>query len=67
MQHGQLGTAVTSAQFSGSRNIQVFARLHDRYVSEVRMAIHKKGHEMQRMFKELYEKDGITGARAFED
>ena len=67
MQHGQLGTAVTSAQFSGSRNIQEFARLHDRYVSEVRMAIHKKGHEMQRMFKELYEKDGITGARAFED
>ena len=64
MKGGKLGTAVTSAQFSASRNIQEFARLHDRYVSEVRMRIHKQGHEMQRAFRELYESEG-NGAKAF--
>ena len=62
---GKLGTAVTSAQFSASRNIQEFARLHDRYVSEVRMRVHKQGHEMQRAFRELYESEG-NGTKAFE-
>ena len=66
LQSGQLGTAITSAQFSTSKNIQEFARLHDRYVSEVRQLVHKRGHEMQKMFRELYEKEGVTGAKAFE-
>ena len=65
MKGGKLGTAVTSAQFSASRNIQEFARLHDRYVSEVRIQIHKQGHEMQRAFRELYESEG-NGAKAFD-
>lgn len=54
----QLGTAVTSAQFSPSKNIQEFARLHDRYVSEVRTQVHKLGHEMQVAFKKLYDAEG---------
>ena len=64
MKGGKLGTAVTSAQFSASRNIQEFARLHDRYVSEVRTRIHQQGHEMQRAFRELYESEG-NGAKVF--
>jgi hypothetical protein len=64
MKGGKLGTAVTSAQFSASRNIQEFARLHDRYVSEVRTRIHQQGHEMQRAFRELYESEG-NGTQAF--
>lgn len=65
MKSGHLGTMVTSAQFSASKNIQEFARLHDRYVSEVRMQVHKYGHEMQKAFKELYESEG-NGTQAFE-
>lgn len=61
-----LGINVTSAQFSGSKNIQEFARLHDRYVAEVRNAVQKQGFAMQKVFKELYDKTGVTGAKAFE-
>lgn len=61
-----LGLNVTSAQFSNSKNIQEFARLHDRYVAEVRNAVQKQGFAMQKMFRELYEKTGVTGAKAFE-
>ena len=65
MKSGSLGTAVTSAQFSPSKNIQEFARLHDRYVSEVRTMIHKHGHEMQVAFKKLYDAEG-NGTQVFE-
>lgn len=65
MKGGSLGTAVTSAQFSPSKNIQEFARLHDRYVSEVRTMIHKHGHEMQVAFKKLYDAEG-NGTQVFE-
>lgn len=60
-----LGVNVTSAQFSNSKNIQEFARLHDRYVAEVRNAVQKQGFAMQKAFKELHDKYG-NGADVFE-
>lgn len=63
---GEIGSNISAAQFSPSHNLQEFARLHDRYVAEVREQIHKTGHEMQVAFKAMYDEVGVTGARAFE-
>lgn len=60
------GVNISSPQQSSSINIQDFAKIHDRYVAEVRQMQQKLGWEMQKAFNELYKVKG-NGAVVFDD
>lgn len=59
------GVFFASPQQSSSINIQDFAKIHDRYVAEVRQLQQKLGWELQVAFNELYKTEG-TGAGIFD-
>ena len=59
------GLFIASPQQSASINIQDFAKIHDRYVAEVRQMQQKLGWEMQKALSELY-KSTKNGAGVFD-
>lgn len=59
------GVFFASPQQSSSINIQDFAKIHDRYVAEVRQMQQKLGWELQVAFNELYKSEG-SGAGVFD-